>query len=77
MSEAQKLMESTLLLHEWDKAAWACICGAQISRFALRAHQAAEMDKALGGLTRQIAGPDGCAYGYARWVSSWTEAPHD
>lgn len=38
---------------------------------------AAEIDKALGELTRQIAGPDGCAYGYARWVSGRTEAPHD
>lgn len=88
MSEAQKLMAGVIRSHDYGgseqdpiggRRVEHCGCGWR-STFVEREHSdhvAAEIDKALGGLTRQIAGPDGCAYGYARWVSGWTEAPHD
>lgn len=88
MSEAQKLMAEVMQRHarfeRWEDdqggtswwAGYECgdDCdwrGKTVSEYF--EHVAAEIDKALGGLTRQIAGPDGCAYGYARWVSGWTE----
>ncbi|AEJ92213.1 hypothetical protein OPTIMUS_157 [Mycobacterium phage Optimus] len=39
---------------------------------------AMEVDEALGGLTLQVAGPDGIAHGQARFVSGWkdVERPH-
>lgn len=76
-SDAQKLIAEVIGDHRYDISdvhVHRCVCGADIGRDpdALDMHRGAEVDKALGGLTRQESGPDGCAYPRGRWVSGWT-----
>ena len=88
MSDARKLISDVLDSHRYDISdvhVHRCICGAVIGRAddAINEHRAAEIDKAFGGLTRDIR------YGGAyhrigteriwrekretRWVSGWSE----
>ncbi|QQM15389.1 hypothetical protein SEA_POUND_153 [Mycobacterium phage Pound] len=53
------------------------------TRGAYQPHPAAgepgiRLRRALGGLTLQVAGPDGIAHGQARFISGWkdVERPH-
>lgn len=87
MSEAQKRMSKTVLDHTPSGAEGhvTCWCGNRFASFADHSdHVAAAIDKALGGLTREEmegmrVGDDPRLEPYreSRWVSGWTEAPHD
>lgn len=74
-SDAQKLIAEVIATHRslFDgEACDACDWKFTNEYYGHDEHVAVEVDKALGGLTRQIAGPDGCAYGMGRFVSGWT-----
>ncbi len=82
MSEAQKLMAEVVLRHSWNYVTGSqvdgcCECGHDTAqdnpyysydRGCHAQHVAAEIDKALGGLTRE----PGSVYPEMRWVSSGT-----
>lgn len=79
-SDAQKLIAEVMVTHalvydDWavvDADFYTCACGWHLSTSASvhdhAAHVAAEVDKALGGLTRE----PGTAYPEMRWVSGGT-----
>lgn len=87
MSDAQKLIADVHHYHQWRGEVLGCGCGwnwpeertyfcgeeDRISK-AHSAHVAAEIDKALGGLTREVGAwgkwPDSIRHP-SRWVSAW------
>lgn len=71
-SDAQKLIVGVLRDHRWKGRSLAptrCTCGVTIRD--LEAHRAAEVDKALGGLKREIRGRRGVTT-HVRFASGWT-----
>lgn len=87
MSDAQKLIADVHHYHQWRGEVLGCGCGwnwpeertyfcgeeDRISK-AHSAHVAAEIDKALGGLTRETQRWDKDAPNAStRWVSGWSE----
>ncbi|WP_234930457.1 hypothetical protein [Mycobacteroides abscessus] len=90
-ADAQKLIAEVIGGHRYDISdvhVHRCVCGAVIGRDpdALDMHRAAEVDKALGGLTRErrkilasgvilsadAEGWEGYATRQSRFVSGWT-----
>lgn len=84
MTEAQTLMADVIGGHRYsimDSPVHRCICGEDIGRDpdAIDEHRAREIDKALGGLTREeriVEGvfEMGVPEPAVRWVSGWSEA---
>ncbi len=75
-ADAQKLIAEVIGGHRYDISdvhVHRCVCGAVIGRDpdALDMHRAAEVDKALGGLKREIRGCRGVTT-HVRFVSGWT-----
>lgn len=71
-SDAQKLTAKVVRMHErnpWGQhdGWWECFCGAVYSP----EHAAAEVDRALGGLKREIRGRRGVTT-HVRFASGWT-----
>lgn len=85
MSEARKLMAEVAapLLYSHRVIGKRCTCGVPVKLpsdawYAKHMGEvlAVEVDKALGGLTREMAGRLGVT-DHGRWVSGWTEVTHD
>lgn len=82
-SDAQKLIAEVMVTHalvydDWavlDADFYTCACGWHLSTSASvhdhAAHVAVEVDKALGGLKREIRGSRGVTT-HVRFVSGWT-----
>ncbi|ACI12584.1 hypothetical protein PACC40_73 [Mycobacterium phage Pacc40] len=86
--EAQNVIAEAIGSHRYDISdvhVHRCVCGKDIGRAddALDMHRAEEVDKALGGLTREtLPAREGWILppgwigdrAAARWVSGWSEA---
>ncbi|KPG13753.1 hypothetical protein AN911_00655 [Mycobacteroides immunogenum] len=75
MSEARKLMAEVLSEHRVAYLDQFICTGCKESFENVgeaTAHQSTEIDKALGGLEREMAGRLGVT-DHGRWVSGWTE----